>query len=119
MALDSDHLCLADDLHVCQALAIGTIIIKPPRADRIGRGDDAEQALAQRIAPGAHGTHIALARMQPAHWMRVHEADNVALQFLATKGPRPVGGHAGGLPAAIAQAPATPPPPPAHAHKRP
>jgi len=87
MAFDSDHLRFANYFNLRQSLAFGTIIIKPPRADIVRRGDDAEQALAQRIAPGAHGTHIPLARMQPAHRVGVQEADDVAARLFSSKSP--------------------------------
>jgi hypothetical protein len=103
MAFDSDHLCLADDLHVRDALAIGTIIIKPPRADAIGRGDDADKALAHRIAPGAHGTYIPLARMQPAHGVGVHEADDITARLFSPQSPPPIRRHACCFTTAIAQ----------------
>jgi hypothetical protein len=83
MGFNSNHLCLADDLHTRQRLAVGTIVVEAPGADRVRRGDDAHQTLAQGIAPGAHGADVALAGMQPAHRVRMHETDNVAARFLS------------------------------------
>src|SRR3954468_8822961 len=101
MMLNSDQLRLAAPLDARQSRAVALPVIKSPRGDRIGRGDDAEERLAERVAPRAHRADIAAARGEPAHRVRVHEADDVAARFLAAKRPLRVGGDGRDLTAAI------------------
>jgi hypothetical protein len=119
MGFDSDQLGLADEFDARQARAVAAIIVEPPGADRGGRGDDAHQALAQGIAPGAHRTHVAGAGRQAAHRVRVHEADDIAVRFFASQGPAAIGGDAGGLATAVAEPPTAPGAAAADADERP
>jgi hypothetical protein len=102
MGFDSDQLGLSDALDARQPHAGAASGVEPPRAQRVGRGDDAEQALAQRVAPGAHGAHVAAAGREPAHRVGVQEADHVAAHLFPSQRPRAVGGNAGGFAAPVA-----------------
>jgi hypothetical protein len=108
MGFNSDQLIWADELEVCQGHAVAAIIIEAPRADGARGGDDAQEALSQRVAPSAHRTHVAGTGLEPAHGVGVHEAQQVTVRFLASYGPGAVGGDADGLPAAVAKPPAMP-----------
>jgi hypothetical protein len=108
MGLDSDQLGLSDPLDARQPHAGAAPVIEPPRGQRVRRGDDAQQALAQRVAPRAHGADVATARREPAHRVRVHEPDDVAAVLLPSQRPRTVGGDRVGPAAPVAQTP-TPP----------
>jgi hypothetical protein len=93
MGFDSDQLRLANKVHVGDARAGRLVPVKHPAAHGVRRRDDAQQPLAQCVAPRAHRADVAGAGRHPAHRVRVHEADDVAAGFLPPQRPRPIGGH--------------------------
>jgi hypothetical protein len=108
MVLCSDQSGLADEFDLRHAHAVALPVVEPPRRDRVRRRDDADERLAERVAPRAHGAHVAAARREPAHRVRVHEADDVPALLLAAQRPRAVGGDGRHLAAPEAESPAAP-----------
>jgi hypothetical protein len=83
MVFDSDNLGPSNAFEALDGAPTRPVAAKYPAADRVRRRDDAEQRLAERVAPGAHRAEVAPAWREAAHRMRVHEPDDVAARFLA------------------------------------
>jgi hypothetical protein len=82
MEFDSDDLRFALPLDSRERSPARSVVVEDPRPDRVRRRDDAEQRLAERVAPGAHRAEVAPARREAAHRMRVHEPDDVPARLL-------------------------------------
>jgi hypothetical protein len=84
------------------------MVVEPIRRGAFGGEDDAQQRLAQRVAPRAHRAHVPRTGPRAAHRVRVQEPDDVAAGFFARQCARAVGGDGCRLAGAVADAAGAP-----------
>jgi hypothetical protein len=106
--IHSNHYAAGERFNGRQHLARRLIVVESVAAHAFGAGNQANQWLAERTAPAAHGPHVVGTRERRSVWVGVQETDDIAVLFFALQGPIAVEAHANALTRGTLHAPTEP-----------